>query len=121
MGDRGRGLGSRARPCTHNAGEVGVFRVRHGGGEAGLGDRGLGGAGAGDRVGEEAGSGFPAKATVKGAAEEQEVSRQESPGGRVPQKSRGRPATTPLKSLGLVRATGNEVMARRRRVALWDM
>lgn len=57
LGDRGRGLGSRARPCTHNAGEVGVFRVRHGGGEAGLGDRGLGGAGAGDRVGARLGPG----------------------------------------------------------------
>lgn len=38
-GGRGRGLGSRAGPCTHNAGEVGVLRVRHGGGEAGLGGR----------------------------------------------------------------------------------
>lgn len=56
-GGRGRGLGSRARPCTHNAGEIGVFRVRHGGGEAGLGDRGLGGAGAGDRVGVRLGPG----------------------------------------------------------------
>lgn len=50
-------LGSRGRPCTHNAGEVGVFRVRHGGGEAGLGDRGLGGAGAGVREGERLGPG----------------------------------------------------------------
>lgn len=81
-GGRGRGLGSRARPCTHNAGEIGVFRVRHGGGEAGLGDRGLGGAGAGDRVGERLGSGSPAKATIRGAAEEQEVSRQEQAGRR---------------------------------------
>lgn len=50
-------LGSRGRPCTHNAGKVGVFRVRHGGGETGLGDRCLGGAGAGVRIGERLGSG----------------------------------------------------------------
>lgn len=50
-------LGSRGRPCTHNAGKVGVFRVRHGGGEAGLGDWSLGGAGAGVRVGERLGPG----------------------------------------------------------------
>lgn len=39
-------LRSRGRPCTHNAGKVSVFRVRHGGGEASLGDQDLGGAGA---------------------------------------------------------------------------
>ena len=54
---RGCGPGSRGWPCTHNAGKIGVLRVRHGGGEAGLGDRGLGGAGAGVRVGERLGPG----------------------------------------------------------------
>lgn len=56
-GGRGRGLGSRARPCTHNAGEIGVFRVRHGGGEAGLGEPGPRRSRAGDRVGERLGPG----------------------------------------------------------------
>lgn len=52
-----RSWGAGGRPCTHNAGKVGVFRVRHGGGEAGLGDRGLNEAGAGVRVGERLGPG----------------------------------------------------------------
>lgn len=72
-GGRGRGLGDPGRPCTHNAGKVGVFRVRHGGGEAELGDQSLGGAGAGNPVRERLGPG-PRKAAAKGAAD-QEISR----------------------------------------------
>lgn len=104
---RGAVLGSRGRRCTHNAGKVGVFRVRHGGGETGLGGR-CSGRG-------EAGSGSWVKAAAKGAAEEaeeQEVSRQQYHRSKIKQKSREQRATTPLGRLGSPRTgPGNEVMA----------